>query len=154
MERFDASDEFRPAAGSTAKQEYLYWMHFAEGTLTPVLLVGLIANGIRKAPVPFFVKPVVKTIAEKIDAAYTTRELDKQLSFIESHLTAHEYFAGESFTAADVQMSYPIDVLALQGALGVRYPNTLGWLDRMKARPAYQAAVARGGANALPSMRR
>jgi glutathione S-transferase len=152
VERFDQAGAFRPE-GAEAREQYLYWMHYAEGTLMPVFLVAVITNNLRKAKLPFFVKPIVKSIAGKIDAAYTDLEMNKQFAFVESHLGQHEYFAGDSFSAADVQMSYPVDAMALRGKLGARYPKAQAWLDRVKARPAYAAAVKRGGVNALPTMK-
>lgn len=153
IERYDEKNGLRPQAGSEAHEDYLYWMHFAEGTLMPVFLVLLIFEQIKRAKLPFFVKPIARAIAEKVDAAYTRVEMQKQFAFIEGHLATEAYFAGESFSAADIQMSYPIDAKDLQGELSARYPNTQAWLDKVKMRPGYQAAVARGGANALPTMR-
>lgn len=150
LDRFDESASLRPAGGD-ARDAFHYWMHYAEGSLMPVFLVRLILDNIKKAKLPFFVKPIAKGIVDKVDAAYTTPEMERHLPFIESHLAGHAYFAGDEFTAADIQMFYNIDVLHLRGGLSA-FPKMAAWLEKVKARSAYQAAEKRGGANQLPSM--
>lgn len=144
LEHFaDAHPSLRPEPGTPAHASYRYWLHFAEGSLAPPLLVRLIFDRLRDAPLPFFIKPIVKTIAGKVDAAFTVGELTTLFGFVEEHLGTHECFAGDGFTAADIQMSYPIEAGFARGRLP-SLPNCKAWLTRMKARPAYQRATARG----------
>jgi glutathione S-transferase len=148
LDRFDEAGELRPLEGD-ARDAFHYWMHYAEGSLMPVFLVRLILENIKKAKLPFFVKPIAKGIVSKVDAAYTNPELERHIPFIEAHLAGHAYFAGDAFTAADIQMFYNVDVLALRDGLSSQ-PKMAAWLQKVKARPAYQAAEKRGGANEIP----
>ena len=128
--------------------ECTFFMHYAEGSVMPPLLVRLILTRLRNAPVPFFVKPIARGIADKIDASYTDPALELHLGFIEDTLGKRPYFAGESFSIADIQMFYPVEA-ALSRAEG-GYPNMKAWRDRVTSRPAYQRAEAKGGA-AVPA---
>lgn len=135
----------RPAAGTPAQRQYSYWLHFAEGSAMPPLLMKLVFDQVRAAKVPFFIKPVVKGIAAKVMAAYIQPNLDRQLAFMEAELQHRDWFAGSDFTAADVMMSFPLEASAARAGLDERYPRLLDWLARIHARPAYQAALERGG---------
>lgn len=127
---------------------YRFWMHYAEGSLMPPLFLKLIIGRIRKAPVPFFLKPVTKRIADGIDDGYARPEIAAHTAFIEHALTEYPWFAGPEFTAADVQMSYPLEASRARSgqALG---PGIGAFLERAEARPARLAAEARVGKNEL-----
>ncbi len=143
VERCDG--RLRPAAGSEERRRYSFWLHYAEGSLTPPLLVGFIIDRLRKAPLPFFLRPVVKGIARKIDASYTHPELARQVDFIESELEGRSWLVGEELTAADIQMSYPLEALVARGDDVAALPRIRALVERMHARPAYQRALERGG---------
>jgi glutathione S-transferase len=135
----------RPEPGTPERLRYTYWLHFAEGSAMPPLLVKLIFDQVRKAKLPFFVKPIVKGIADKVGAAFITPNLESQQRFMEAELTTRPWFAGETFSAADIQMSYALEAAEARGGLDARYPKLQDWLRRIRARPAYQRAVERGG---------
>jgi glutathione S-transferase len=135
----------RPAAGSEAHQRYLFWMHYAEGSLMPPLLVRLIVARLRSAPLPFFVRPVVKGIASKIDGTFTNPELVAHIEFVESELKDRQWLAGDELTAADVQMSFPLEALLLRAGKMGSHRRISALVDRIHARPAYQRALERGG---------
>lgn len=135
----------RPEPGTEAFRRYLFFLHFAEGSMMTPLLVALLTAQVRKAKVPFFVKPIARSIAEKIDENYTNRELDRLLPFLEDELRDRPFFAGDELTAADVQMSYPLESAVARAGLDQRFPNLQAHLARTRARDAYQRAVARGG---------
>lgn len=128
--------------------ECTFFLHYAEGSAMPPLLVRLILSRLRTAPMPFFVKPIARGIADKIDASYTGPALDLHLGFVEQTLAERPYFAGDTFSIADIQMFYPVEG-ALSRAKGER-PNMLAWRERVTSRPAYQRAEAQGG-RAVPS---
>lgn len=140
----------RPAPGTPEAVQYRYWLHYAEGSLMPPQLVKLIFDQVKKAPLPFFIKPIAKAIASKVNAAFTGPELAAHGAFIEATLGAQPWFAGAEFSAADVQMSYPVLALVEGGRSAAALPNAKAWLDRIKARPAYQEAERRGGPNGIP----
>ena len=135
----------RPPAGTPERRRYTYWLHFAEGSAMPFLLLKLVFDKVRAAPVPFFIKPVVKGLADKVTGSFVAPNLARQLAFMEAEVAAGPWFAGSEFTAADVQMSYPIEAAAERAGLGAAQPALQGWLQRIHARPAYQRALAQGG---------
>lgn len=135
----------RPEIGTEDYWRYIYFLHYAEGSTMTSLFVSLLTSQLRKAPVPFFLKPVVRNIAGKIDGQYTTREMQLHVDHIESHLKDRPYFAGEEFTAADIQMSYPLAAMQARAGVDDRYPRTMAHISRTRGRDAYKRAELRGG---------
>jgi glutathione S-transferase len=135
----------RPAAGTPEQRRYTYWLHFAEGSAMPPLLMKLVFDKVRTAPVPFFVKPVVRAIADKVTRSFIAPNIERQLDFMEAELATRPWFAGDEFSAADIQMSFPLEAAAARAGLGPSRPRLMDWLARIHARPAYQRALAAGG---------
>lgn len=133
-----------PARGTPERDRYSYWLHYAEGSLMPILLVKLIAERIRTAKVPFFLKPVTGKIGKQLGTTFVDPNLTRHLDFMESELSGRAWFAGDQLTAADIQMSYPVEAASARGGLGSR-PNLSRFLDAVRARPAYKRALERGG---------
>jgi glutathione S-transferase len=129
-----------------ARLRYRFFLHYAEGSAMPPLLVQLLVDKIRTQQVPFFVKPITRKIADGIQQGFSGPAIATHFGFVESELAERPYFAGREFTAADIQMSYPVEAALLRGEGA--WPNLRAWRERMAARPAYQRAEARGG----PSM--
>ena len=144
VERF-GDGRLRPEPGSDDHRRYRFFLHYAEGSLMPPLLVRLITDRVKQAKLPFFVKPIAKGIVGKIDESYTGPEIDGHLRFLEGELDGRDFFAGSDLTAADVQLSYPLEAARARGGLGAGQPNLTAWLARIRERPAYQRAVERGG---------
>ncbi|MGJ7490046.1 glutathione S-transferase [Variovorax sp. ZT4R33] len=140
-----------PAAGSPEALRYRYWLHFAEGSAMPPLLLKLIFDKIATAKVPFFIRPIAKGIAGKAKAGFVTPNIRAQLDFMEGELGKSEWFAGDEFTGADIQMSFPVEAARARGGLDESRPRLMAWLMRIHARPAYQQALARGGPYGLLS---
>ena len=141
----------RPAAGTPERRRFTYWLHFAEGSAMPPLLMKLVFDKVRSAPVPFFVKPIVRGIADKVTSSFIAPNIERQLQFMEAELSDRPWFAGSEFTAADVQMSFPLEAAAARGGLDARYPRLHDWLARIHARRAYQRALEVGGPYTLLS---
>jgi glutathione S-transferase len=135
----------KPVAGSDDARRWTYWMHFAEGSAMPPLLMKLIFGRIQTAPMPFFVKPIAKAISNKVLTGFVDPNLSSQLDFMEAELAQRDWFAGDAFSAADVQMSFPLEAAAQRAGLDASRPRLMAWLKRIHARPAYQRALARGG---------
>jgi glutathione S-transferase len=131
--------------------QYRYFMHFAEGSAMPPLVMKLVFNKVKSAPMPFFAKPIAKGIADKVLGSFVQPNIDNQLAFLEAELATRPWFAGAEFSAADVQMSFPIEAAAARGGTMDRYPRLKDFLARIHARPAYQSALARGGPYSLMS---
>jgi glutathione S-transferase len=125
---------------------YVYWMHFAEGTAMPPLLLKLIFDRIESGrAMPFFVRPVARAIARQVKAAMVLPNLQRNLDFMEGELARGAWFAGPEFSAADIQMSFPLEAAAARGGLDQGRPELWAFLQRIHARPAYQRALERGG---------
>jgi glutathione S-transferase len=122
---------------------FRFFLHYAEGSVMPPLLVRLLMSKVKTAPVPFFIKPIARQIASKVEGAYSDGEIDRHFTFLDAELAGREWLLGDRLTAADVQMLYPLEAGLSRGA-GDR-PNIAAWLRRVQARPAYQRAMEKGG---------
>jgi glutathione S-transferase len=134
-----------PSAGTPDAVRYRYWLHYAEGSLMPPLLLKLVFDKVEKAPMPFFVRPIAKAIAGKVKSSFVAPQLKTHLDFLEGELAKGPWFAGETFTGADIQMSFPLEAAASRGGLDASRPRLIDWLARIHARPAYKRALERGG---------
>lgn len=114
-----------------AALRYRSWLHYAEGSLMPPLLVKLVL-----ARIPIFGRAAQKRIQPMIDV---------HLNYVESELSQRPWFAGDQLTAADVMMSFPLEAARSRAGLGASRPATIAWLDKVHARPAYRAALTKGG---------
>lgn len=139
---------FRPSAGTPEARRFTFWLHFAEGSEMTPLLLRLVFDRLVAAPMPFFAKPVAKGLAGKVRSTFIDPQVEQHLTFIEAELGRSAWFAGDEFSAADVQMSFPLEVSASRVGLGENRPRIKAFLERIHARPAYQRALARGGAYA------
>lgn len=137
--------DFKPKPDSKEAIRYKYWMHYAEGSLMPLLLVKLIFNRVENSPAPFFIRPILKGVSKKVGNTFTNPQLKLHLDYMESELRKHQWFAGERFTAADIQMSFPLEAAAARGGLGSQWPKLTDFLKRIHDRPAYQRALEKGG---------
>jgi len=134
-----------PAAGTPERMRYTYWMHYAEGSAMPPLLLKLVFDRIETGPMPFFVRPIARGIARKVKEGFVEPQIERHLDYMEAELRKHLWFAGEGFTAADIQMSFPVKAAATRGGLDERRPKLIDFLERIHARTAYRLAVERGG---------
>ena len=135
----------RPAAGTPERRRFTYWLHFAEGSAMPPLLLKLVFDKVRSAPMPFFIKPIAKGIADKVMSSFVSPNIRQQLAFMEAELSGRPWFTGNDFSAADIQMSFPLEAAAARAGLDATYPKLTDWLARIHARPAYQRALQVGG---------
>ena len=134
-----------PPREEPAYLRYRYWLHYAEGSLMPLLLLKLVFDKIETTPMPFFVKPIANAISSKAKSSFIMPQIDTHLDYLEAELSKGAWFVGDEFTAADVQMSFPIEAAAARGGLGASRPRLMDYLHRIHARPAYKRAVERGG---------
>lgn len=134
----------KPRTGTKEALKYSFWLHFAEGSAMTPLLFTLVFNKIESSPVPFFIKPIIKTLCAKVRSSFITPNLEGNFGFIESELGKSEWFAGSEFSAADVQMSFPLEAALTRGAEKVG-PKSTAFLKKIHARPAYKKALERGG---------
>ncbi|MEO6017850.1 MAG: glutathione S-transferase [Polaromonas sp.] len=144
VERY-GEGKLSPPAGSAAYLRYRYWMHYAEGSLMPPLLLKLVFDKIETAPMPFFVKPIAKAISGKAKSGFITPQITTHLNYLEAELEKSTWFVGDDFSAADVHMSFPVEAAAARGGLDSSRPCLMDYLSRIHARPAYKKALERGG---------
>ncbi len=137
--------QLRPKPGTADARRYTYWLHFAEGSAMPPLLMKLVFDRVKSAPMPFFARPIARAIADKVLAGFVTPNVERQLAFMEAELQSRPWFAGRAFSAADVMMSFPLEAAAQRAGLDARYPKLQDWLARIHSRPAYRRALERGG---------
>ena len=134
-----------PAAGTPERLRYTYWMHYAEGSAMPPLLMKLVFNRIESGPMPFFVRPVARGIARRVLEGFVEPNIARNLDFMEGELRERDWFAGAGFSVADIQMSFPLEGAAARGGLDASRPRLAGFLERIHARPAYRRAIEAGG---------
>ena len=134
-----------PAVGTPARMAYTYWLHYAEGSFMPLMIVSLIMGRIETAPMPFFVKPIARGIVAKVRAGYLGINVTRHLAYMEKELDKSIWFCGDTLTAADIQMSFALEAAAVRTNLSEKCPNLAAFLERMQALPAYQAALKKGG---------
>ena len=138
QEQYDPQQQFKPQDRADL-QQYRYWMHYAEGSLMPLLVMQLVMNNVPQY-VPFLVKPVAKKITAGVKAGFIQPRLKDHIQFLETYLASHDYFAG-TFSFADIQMSFPLQALMTR-AHG-NYPNIQAFLQRIAQRPAYARALSK-----------
>lgn len=144
IERFDSSGELLPPAGSDAHERYRFWLHHAEGSAMPPLVMRLVFSALGKPPVPAPARPLGRLFARGVEKQLLGPQIRQLCDYWETALARDAWFAGESFSAADIQMSFP--VLALESGGGLSgYPRLQAFLSACRARPAYQRAVEKGG---------
>jgi len=145
VERYDGQ-AMKPAAGTPERLRYLHWMHFAEGSAMPPLLLALIFQRLPSMPMPFFARPLARAISNGVKGRLVEPQLRAQLAYMEGELAASEWFAGAQFSAADVQMSFALQAAQKRGGLNAQeHPHLHAFLARIEQRPAYQRALERGG---------
>jgi glutathione S-transferase len=144
LERY-GQGRLKPDVGSADWLRFIYFLHYAEGSAMPPLLLKLVFVRMETAPVPFFAKPVARLLAKGAQKAFIDPQLKLHLDYLEGEIGKSEWFAGDAFTAADIQMSFPMEAAASRGGLDASRPKLHAFLERIHARPAYQAALAKGG---------
>jgi glutathione S-transferase len=126
-----ADGRLGPAARRDAILRYRFFIHYAEGSLMPPLLVMLVLGR-----VPLFGKRAQARIQPMIDV---------HLDYLERELAGRDWFLGDELTAADIMLSFPLEAARQRAGLSGTRPNIAAWLERVHARPAYQRALTRGG---------
>ena len=134
-----------PAHGTPQRLRCSYWLHYAEGSAMPPLLLKLVFSRLRNAPAPFFVRPLLRSIANKTQRAFVDPQLKLHLDYLEGELGKSTWFGGDDFSVADIQMSFPLEAACARAGLDASRPRLWDFLQRIHARPAYQRALQRGG---------
>ena len=135
----------RPEEGTDERLAYNYWLHYAEGSFAPLMILSLVLSRIEEAPMPFFLRPVAKGIAGKVREGYLDDNVSRNLAFMDATLKKSRWFCGSMFSAADVQMSFALEAAEVRTNLSDDYPHLAAFLETIRARPAYKRALDKGG---------
>ncbi|MCP1376166.1 glutathione S-transferase family protein [Dyella lutea] len=134
------------APATPERRRQTYWLHYAEGSAMPPLLLKLVFQRVGRAPAPFFARPIVRDVAAKAQRGFVDPQIATHLDYMEGELGKAAWFAGEAFSVADIQLSFPLEAAAARGGLtDARWPRLSAFLDRIHAMPAYRRAIERGG---------
>ncbi len=135
---------FAPAIGTPERLNYRYFLHYAEGSLMPLLFMKLVFNRLPER-VPALMRPVARMISAGADKALLGPQITNHFAFLEGELSRRDWFAGADFSAADIQMSFPIEAANARIGFAGRLPKLKAFIDRIEARPAYKRALEKGG---------
>ncbi len=146
------SGRLAPEPNTPERLRYSYWLHYAEGSAMPPLLLNLVFSEVVNKS-PFFIRPVAQAIAAQARNSFIQPQIDLHLDYMEAALEKNAWFVADEITAADIQMSFPLEEAATRAGLDRSRPKLTAFLDRIHARPAYQQALQRGGQYDLVSSR-
>jgi glutathione S-transferase len=135
QQQYDRLQQFKSQQAKDQRQ-YDYWMHYAEGSLMPLLVMTLVMNNVSKH-VPWVIRPIAEKITDGVKGGFIRPRVKEHILYLEQYLSEHDYFAGE-FSFADIQMAFPL--IALQKRLHGKYPNIQAFVQRIQERAAFQRA--------------
>jgi glutathione S-transferase len=144
VERY-GNGRLAPLAATPERLRYTHFLHYAEGSAMPPLLMKLVFDRVESGPMPFFVRPVARAIAQKVKRTFIVPNISANLAYLEGELGKGTWFAGDEISGADIQLSFVLEAAASRGGLDQAYPRLSAFLERIHARPAYQRALERGG---------
>ncbi len=146
LKHYDKEQLFKPVDDNEAAWEaYTFWMHFSEASIMPLLVMRLVFNKVVEKS-PMLIRPISKGIQKQVENSMISSNLDKMLTMMEQQLQNNHWFAGETFSAADIQMYFV--VVAAQSRAGLdngNYANLINWLKRCQERAAFKRAEEKGG---------
>ena len=148
QETYDAESRLKPITNED-KLRYRFWLHYAEGSLMPLLMMKLVFGSLGKAPVPWLLRPVGKVLGQGVQKAYLNKQIMNHARYLEDSLQQNPWFAGQAFSAADIQMSFPVIALLSRGGIN-DLPNLHNWYSKVQMRPAWQRAIQQGGPFEIP----
>jgi len=137
---YDKDNKFKPQNPKDLMQ-YNYWMHYAEGSLMPYLVMTLVMTNMPKH-VPFIIRPIANKISDGVKGGFINPRLKEHTAFLEDYFSKNEYAAGQ-FSFADIQLSFP--VVAMQERIKGNKPQIVAYAERIQQRPAFQKAKAKSG---------
>ena len=145
-----AQGRLRPAAGTPDRAAYLFWFHASQGSFTPLLTMGYIFGRITSS-VPFFLKPIIGGVMGQVQKLFLQPRIQRFMGEVERQLAKTKWFAGDEITAADVAMSYCMEVGSVSLDDFKKYPNAKRYLKQLRETPSYKAAMEKDGKfNPLP----
>ena len=138
-----------PPEGTDARMRYTFWLHYAEGSAMPPLLLKFVFQMMPKQS-PFWIRPVVQAISRGVCSNFVDPQVATHMRFWEESLSKSRWFAGDEFTAADIMMSFPVELSQSRGGFTGEVSRLQAFLSAIRERPAYQRAAQRGDFKTLP----
>lgn len=136
----------KPSGEYKEQLNYHYWMHYAEASLMPYMVMKLVFEKIKTSPMPFFAKPIAKKIVNKASTSFIAPNIATHMKYIENHLSDREWFCGKEMSGADFQMIFPLEAaVARKVVSNEQFPNIVKYVKQVHERPAYQAALKASG---------
>ncbi len=125
---------------------YRYYMHYAEGSIMPLMLTSLLVGGIKSLPMPFFTRPITNAISGRITSMFLKPNFETHYKFLESQLATSrdggQFLCGKDLTAADILMSFPLEVgQSRSGMSKEQCPKIWAYVDHLHEREAYKRSV-------------
>ena len=136
----------QPERGTPEHRRCRFWMHYAEGSLMNWLVMKLVFASIPRQPMPFFAKPIARAMCAKVQQRLIDPNVNTALAYMDEHLSRHAWFAGQHLSMADFQMSFAVEAALSRSATAADCTHLQAYAARMRQRPAYQRAIAKGGA--------
>ncbi|RJS94270.1 glutathione S-transferase [Salinisphaera sp. Q1T1-3] len=136
--------QLAPPPDSEAHLRYAYWLHYAEGSLMPPMLLQIVFDGVEQRA-PRLARPVARAISGQVKKQFIRPQQRLHFDYLENQLADADWFVGDEFSAADVMLSFPIEAAATRGMLDPDYPRLTEFVRRIQSRPAYRRALERGG---------
>ncbi|KAM3068717.1 bifunctional glutathione transferase/peroxidase [Clarireedia jacksonii] len=143
--RYKPNEEGQVGGETEEWMRYRHYMHYSEGSLMPVLVIGILMSALTSPSIPFFIRPLTGLVANKVHSAFLNNEYATHLSFLESQIktSSGKYLCGDHLTAADIIMSFPL--IAAREKSGVftkeGYPELMAYLERLESEEGYKKAV-------------
>jgi len=133
-----------PPEGTPERLRYSFWLHYAEGSAMPPLLLKLVFRTMATRA-PWFIRPIAAAIAAATEKAFIDPQLALHGGYWNAELAKTPWFAGSAFTAADIQMSFPVELFLARAGVTDNIDRLKAFAAKIQARPAYVRALARGG---------
>lgn len=148
QETYDPGSQLKPQ-DRELKLHYRFWLHYAEGSLMPLLLMKLVFSSLGKPPIPFGLRALGSVLGQGVQKTWLNRQLETHARYIESHLAENSWFAGDALSMADIQMSFPIFALLARGGIE-NLPHIQAWKEKIEMRPGWQRTLEQGGPFNIP----
>jgi glutathione S-transferase len=143
IETYDQAGRLKPPPGSQVARDYTYWLHYAEGSAMTNLLLKLVFSRLPERA-PRLMRPLVKQVSGRAEEGFIDPRIQEHVAWWEQSLSESDFFVGDELSGADIMMSFPLEAAATRTDLS-SCPNIAGFLTRIHNRPAYLAALERGG---------
>lgn len=144
LTRYDQEHNLWPEAQSNSWHEYLYWLHYTEGSLMPLLTQKLLFNRISQPPIPWFLRPFAKMIGQGMQRQHLDPQILRHIRYIEQQLNQSLWLAGDHLSGVDIHISYALEAILMRTNMVTSGP-ILEFIQRTHTRPAYKAAIEKGG---------